>query len=64
MSRSVDVQRIAQSAIIPSQHVSSNSNSLLESVSNALQDQGPVVNKCLIANDEQMSLLALTLQFE
>ena len=33
-------------------------------MSNAMQDQGPVVNKCLIANDEQMTLLSLTLQFE
>ena len=64
MYRSADNQRIVQSAMISSKHESSISMSMLGSISNGIQDQDPVVNKCLIANDEQMTLLSVTLQFE
>ena len=50
--------------MISSKHESSISMSMLGSISNGIQDQDPVVNKCLIANDEQMTLLSVTLQFE
>ena len=66
MSRSAEnLGRRPQQAILFAQSEDSMSNSMVGfgSVSNAMQDQGPVENKCLIANDEQMQLLALTLQF-